>query len=87
MTRGCINHCAFCAVPKLEPHYCDYIGLKEQIERARDRFGEQRDLLLLDNNVLASKCYDRIIDEIKRADFKKVQLICRLISTKLLSKI
>ena len=28
MTRGCINHCAFCAVPKLEPHYCDYIGLK-----------------------------------------------------------
>ena len=71
MTRGCINHCAFCAVPKLEPHYCDYIGLKEQIERARDRFGEQRDLLLLDNNVLASKCYDRIIDEIKACGFQK----------------
>ena len=71
MTRGCINHCAFCAVPKLEPHYCDYIVLKEQIERARDRFGEQRDLLLLDNNVLASKCYDRIIDEIKACGFQK----------------
>ncbi len=71
MTRGCINHCAFCAVPKLEPHYCDYIGLKEQIERARGRFGEQRDLLLLDNNVLASKCYDRIIDEIKACGFQK----------------
>ena len=69
MTRGCINHCAFCAVPTLEPTYCDYIGLKEQINTARERFGEQRDLLLLDNNVLASKCYDKIIDEIKECGF------------------
>lgn len=71
MTRGCINKCAFCAVPTLEPTYCDYIGLKEQIKIARERFGEQRDLLLLDNNVLASKCYDKIIDEIKECGFYK----------------
>ena len=71
MTRGCINNCAFCAVPKLEPTYCDYIGLKKQIDRARNRFGEQRDLLLLDNNVLASKCYDKIIDEIKACGFQR----------------
>lgn len=71
MTRGCINQCAFCAVPTLEPEYCDYIGLKAQIDIARERFGEQRDLLLLDNNVLASKCYDKIIDEIKACGFQK----------------
>lgn len=71
MTRGCINHCAFCAVPTLEPVYCDYISLKKQIEIARERFGEQRDLLLLDNNVLASKYYDKIIDEIKECGFQK----------------
>lgn len=71
MTRGCINRCAFCAVPTLEPTYCDYIGLKEQINIARNRFGEQRDLLLLDNNVLASKCYDKIIDEIKDCGFQR----------------
>lgn len=71
MTRGCINHCGFCAVPTLEPEYCDYIGLKEQIEIARERFGEQRNLLLLDNNVLASKCYEKIIDEIKECGFQK----------------
>lgn len=71
MTRGCINNCAFCAVPKLEPTYCDYIGLKKQIDRAKNRFGEQRDLLLLDNNVLASKCYDKIIDEIKACGFQR----------------
>lgn len=69
MTRGCVNRCKFCAVPKLEPHYCDYINLKKRIEYTKERFGEQRDLLLLDNNVLASKCYDQIIDEIKECGF------------------
>ncbi len=73
MTRGCINRCPFCAVPTLEPKYCDYIGIKEQIEIASQRFGEQRDLLLLDNNILASKCYNQIIDEIKACGFAKAQ--------------
>ena len=70
MTRGCINHCAFCAVPTLEPKYCDYISIKDQIRIASERFGEQRDLLLLDNNVLASGCYDKIIDEIRECGFE-----------------
>ena len=69
MTRGCVNKCAFCAVPQLEPDYCEYIGLKQQIEITIKRFGDQKDLLLLDNNVLASKCYNRIIDEIRDCGF------------------
>ncbi len=69
MTRGCVNKCKFCAVPKLEPKYCDYINLKSRIEFTKKRFGEQRDLLLLDNNVLASNCYNQIIDEIKDCGF------------------
>lgn len=69
MTRGCVNKCKFCAVPKLEPQYCDYINLKRRIDFTKDRFGEQRDLLLLDNNVLASKCYNQIIDEIKECGY------------------
>lgn len=69
MTRGCVNKCKFCAVPRLEPQYCDYISLKEQIKITNERFGTQRDLLLLDNNVLASKCYEQIIDEIKECGF------------------
>lgn len=71
MTRGCVNKCKFCAVPKLEPQYCDYINLKKQIEITNERFGAQRDLLLLDNNVLASKCYEEIIDEIKECGFEQ----------------
>lgn len=70
-TRGCINKCKFCAVPKLEPQYCDFIGLKERIKATNERFGEQKDLLLLDNNVLASNSYDQIIDEIKECGFGK----------------
>ena len=71
MTRGCINQCKFCAVPKLEPRYHDYIELKDRIKIAKKRFGEQQNLLLLDNNVLASKSYNKIIDEIKTCGFGK----------------
>ena len=69
MTRGCVNNCKFCAVPKLEPQYCDYIVLQQRIKHTNNRFGARKDLLLLDNNVLASKCYDQIIDEIKACGF------------------
>lgn len=71
MTRGCINKCQFCAVPAIEPFYVDYIPLKKQIKMVNERYGEKKDLLLLDNNVLASSKFDHIIDEIKEAGFYK----------------
>lgn len=71
MTRGCVNHCSFCAVPRLEPEYCDFISIKQQISITSARFGEQKDLLLLDNNVLASKCFQQIIDEIHDCGFER----------------
>ena len=69
MTRGCINKCAFCAVPKLEPEYKDFLPITEQIRYTNEKFGGKKDLLLLDNNVLASCQYSHIIDEIKAAGF------------------
>ncbi len=71
MSRGCINKCAFCAVPKLEPEYKDYLPIKEQVKESEERFGAKRDLLLLDNNVLASCQFTKIIDEIIEAGFGK----------------
>ena len=71
MTRGCINKCAFCAVPKLEPEYKNFLPIAEQIRYTNEKFGGKKDLLLLDNNVLASCQYDQIIEEIKKAGFTK----------------
>ncbi len=71
MTRGCIRHCAFCAVPTLEPQYKDYIPLKQKIEFTASLFGDQKDLLLMDNNVLASEHFEDIIKEIQECGFKR----------------
>lgn len=71
MTRGCIRACPFCAVPTIEPNFISYIPLKEQLQKINELYGARKDLLLLDNNVLASKQFDKIIDEIKEAGFYK----------------
>lgn len=70
-TRGCVRNCAFCAVKTLEPVYQDYIPLKTRIDKIRDKYGEQKDLLLMDNNVLASKFFAKIVQEIKDCGFAK----------------
>lgn len=69
MTRGCVNSCPFCAVPQIEQQYNSFISIKEQIKYVTENFGEKRNLLLLDNNVLASERFDDIIEEIKECGF------------------
>lgn len=71
MTRGCPRKCTYCAVPQLEPVYQDYVSLKDNIQEATERFGPQKDLLLMDNNVFASKHFNKIIDEIKDCGFER----------------
>jgi len=64
-TRGCIRRCQFCAVRDLEPEFIPYIPLKNQVDPAK------KDLILLDNNVLASDEFPTIIREIKECGFQK----------------
>lgn len=71
MTRGCPRKCSFCAVSRLEPKYKNYISMKHQIQYIDEHFGAQKDLLLMDNNVFASNCFNKIIDEIKECGFEK----------------
>ncbi|PKP60061.1 MAG: hypothetical protein CVT89_00490 [Candidatus Altiarchaeales archaeon HGW-Altiarchaeales-2] len=71
MTRGCINKCPFCAVSKIEPEYKNYVPIKENIKYIKENFGEKQNLLLLDNNVLASQDFPKIINEIKEIGFTK----------------
>lgn len=71
MTRGCPRNCAFCAVKTLEPNYKNYIGILSQIKMVDEQFGAKKGLLLMDNNVFASKCFNKIIDEIIECGFGK----------------
>lgn len=71
MTRGCKRKCAFCAVPTLEPEFQSYLPINRKIKKIERVYGPKRNLLLLDNNVLASDRFEDIIADIKRAGFYK----------------
>jgi len=70
-TRGCIRSCSFCAVPTMEPCFTSYIDIKHQVNYIKNNFGEKKHLLLLDNNVLASDEFYKIIDDIKELGYQK----------------
>jgi len=71
MTKGCKNRCKFCAVPKLEPTFLHKIPTIRKFNYVKNRFGDQKNLCLMDNNVLASDQFPEIIKEIKRMGFHK----------------
>ncbi|MEA4966731.1 MAG: hypothetical protein VB048_01255 [Bacteroidaceae bacterium] len=75
-TRGCIRRCPFCAVPIIEPNFEHYIDIKEHIQYIKNNFGEKKDLMLLDNNVLASRHFERIIEDIKESGFYRDAYFC-----------
>jgi hypothetical protein len=71
MTKGCTRKCSFCSVPILEPTYKPKIETFDKFQEIKARFGDQQNLLLMDNNVLASPNFAEIIDEIKAMGFYK----------------
>ena len=70
-TRGCPNCCAFCAVNRIEPRFTHYLPLKDQIKGVEAVYGPRKDLLLLDNNVLASRHFKRIVSDILDLGFER----------------
>lgn len=70
-TRGCPNRCGFCAVPRLEGAFAERPSLLQQVRDIEQRFGPRQDLILLDNNVLNSSCFNKIIDDILKLGFEK----------------
>jgi len=63
-TRGCPNHCDFCAVYRIEPFFEHYLPIKKQVRGIEEIYGSKQNLVLLDNNVLASEKFERIIGDI-----------------------
>lgn len=70
-TRGCGMNCGFCAVKTLEPVYNPFISIKDQINNVKELYGEKKDLLLMDNNVLKSYKLKEIVKEIVDLGFEK----------------
>ena len=70
-TKGCIRHCEFCGVPRLEPKYVPYLDLKAYVNAIKEKYGEKYNLVLFDNNILASKNLPDIIRDIKDLGFEK----------------
>lgn len=68
-TRGCPNHCSFCAVPILEPNFHVTNNIVDQIAVINERFGPKQHLLLLDNNVLNTPNLEGLVDDLCTAGF------------------
>ena len=68
-TRGCPNHCSFCAVPILEPNFHVTNNIVEQIKAIDQKYGPKQHLLLLDNNVLNTPNLESLVDDLCAAGF------------------
>jgi hypothetical protein len=69
-SRGCIRKCSFCGVPKLEGDQRDVQPLTSLVTEVRSFYGEKKDLVLMDNNVVASARFKEIIAEIRDLGFR-----------------
>jgi hypothetical protein len=68
-SRGCIRKCTFCGVPKLEGAQRDTENLTELVKAIDEFYGPKKDLILMDNNVVASPRFKEVIAEIRDLGF------------------
>ena len=76
-SRGCVRKCKFCGVPKLEGDQRDAQSITPIVNGITKLYGERKDLILMDNNVVASPRYKEIIAEIRDLGFHKGATISR----------
>jgi hypothetical protein len=68
-SRGCIRTCGFCGVPKLEGAQRDMGSIAALVASIDKMYGTKKDLILMDNNVVASPRFKEIIAEIRDLGF------------------
>ena len=68
-SRGCIRKCHFCGVPTLEGAQRDTESLTDLVRSITEYYGPKKDLILMDNNVVASPRFKEIVAEIRDLGF------------------
>ena len=76
-SRGCVRKCSFCGVPKLEGAQREVPPITSLVSGVDKQFGPKKDLVLMDNNVVASARYREIIAEIRDLGFQRGALFER----------
>jgi hypothetical protein len=69
-SRGCIRKCSFCGVPKLEGDLRETESISHIVRSVEERYGAKKDLVLMDNNVVAAAKFREIIAEIRDLGFE-----------------
>ena len=80
-SRGCIRKCKFCGVPTLEGTQRDTNSLTKIVNGIDRLYGPKKDLILMDNNVVASANFKDIISEIVDLGFERSAKLTRGRST------
>ncbi len=70
-SRGCIRKCKFCGVPALEGQQRDTYSVSSVVQNVDRLYGPKKDLILMDNNVVASSNFKEIISEIIDLGFER----------------
>jgi len=68
-SRGCKNKCEFCAVPILEPDFFTTNNVIQQVKQVDEKYGQKRNMMIMDNNTLFSKQLDIIVNDILSIGF------------------
>ena len=70
-SRGCVRKCSFCGVPKLEGDFWDTDSITNIVKGIEKKYGAKKDLIFMDNNVVASPRFKEIMAEIRDLGFGK----------------
>jgi len=73
-TRGCRRGCEFCAVTTLEPEFKDTNRIIEQITATKETYGDKRNVLIMDNNILYSRELAKIVNDLNALGY--IQNVC-----------
>lgn len=68
-TRGCFRGCPFCAVSALEPKFLNTNNIFSQVKEARGKYGDKRNVFVMDNNILFSTQLDAIVKDLNSLGF------------------